>query len=122
MVRINSRAKGARFERWLASWFRNEGFSDSAKRGQQHAGVDAKTGEPCADVVVPGITDWLHIEAKAVERLNVQEAMDQSRRDCEATDKIPCVIHKRNHAPAMVTLLLDDFAGFLRGDLPPDNI
>jgi len=118
-VPINSRAKGARFERWLAGWFRDEGFSPAAKRGCQHMGRDIKTGDDAPDVIVPGITDWMHIEAKAVERLQLQEAMDQARRD--AGEKIPCVIHKRNNCEPLFTMPLSALPKFLRGDLPPET-
>ena len=116
---INSRQKGARFERWLALWFRDQGYDSF--RGCQFSGKNVHTGEDAPDVVVKGVTEWLHIEAKHVEKLNLQDAYDQSRRDAEGQGKIPCVIHKRNNTDALVTISLEDFAGFLRGDLPPSN-
>lgn len=116
---INSRQKGARFERWLALWFRDQGYDSF--RGCQFSGKNVHTGEDAPDVVVKGVTEWLHIEAKHVEKLNLQDAYDQSRRDAEGQGKIPCVIHKRNNTDALITISLEDFAGFLRGDLPPSN-
>ena len=117
---INSRQKGARFERWLALWFRDQGWNQ-AFRGCQFSQKDIHTGEDAPDVVVPGVTEWLHIEAKHVEKLNLQDAFDQSRRDADGTSKIPCVIHKRNNTDPLITFSLEDFAGFLRGDLPPNQ-
>tara|TARA_Y100001973_G_scaffold96130_1_gene150475 strand:- start:882 stop:1265 length:384 start_codon:yes stop_codon:yes gene_type:complete len=116
---INSRQKGARFERYLALWFRDQGYDSF--RGCQFSGKNVHTGEDAPDVVVKGVTDWLHIEAKHVEKLNLQDAYDQSRRDAEGQGKIPCVIHKRNNTEPLITFSLEDFAKFLRGDLPPDQ-
>ena len=93
---INSRAKGARFERWVANWLK--GFGLNARRGQQFSG-----GPDSPDVVGwPGV----HIEAKAVERLNIDQAMSQAVGD--AGTNLPLVIHKRNRGPVMVTYRLED--------------
>jgi len=115
MKRINSRAKGARAERAWASFLREAGFGP-AKRGVQHSGRDAETGQDNPDVVCPSLS-WLHWEVKAVERLNIQDAMRQAERD--ANDKVPVVAHRRNHTPWLVTLPAEIFMQFLRGDLPP---
>ncbi|MEG2651006.1 MAG: hypothetical protein RSA63_09055, partial [Eubacterium sp.] len=62
---VNSRQKGARYERELAAAFRAHGFD--ARRGQQYCGANGD-----ADVVgLPGI----HVEAKRVEKLNLYDAM-----------------------------------------------
>lgn len=96
---INSRAKGARFERKLAGLLRDFGY-DNARRGQQYSGANGD-----ADVVgLPGI----HIEAKAVERLNLYDAMQQSQRDARRNE-IPVVIHKKNNCKILVTMAFDDF-------------
>lgn len=79
---INSKQKGARFERQLSGLLREHGFE--SRRGQQYCGANGD-----ADVIgVPGV----HIEAKAVERLNIHEAMDQSVSDAR-DGEIPVVIH-----------------------------
>ena len=83
---VNSRAKGARYERELARAFRAEGYHD-ARRGQQYSGANGD-----ADVVgLPGI----HVEAKRVERLNIHRAMDQAVRDAREGE-IPVVFHRKN--------------------------
>lgn len=57
-------------------------------------------------VGLPGI----HIECKRVERLNIQEAMDQAIRDSERfLDGMPVVFHRRNRQPWLVTMRLTDF-------------
>ena len=70
---INSRNKGAAFERWVAEWFRDH-LGTPARRGQQFSG-----GPDSPDVqdAVPGV----HVECKADERLNLHNAMQQSMRD-----------------------------------------
>lgn len=65
----------------------------------------AVTANGDADVIgIPGV----HIEAKAVERLNIHEAMEQSVSDAR-DGEIPVVIHKRNRKPILVTMLFDDW-------------
>lgn len=98
---MNSRDKGARFERALANYLRDRGYD--ARRGQQYCGLDGN-----ADVEgIPGI----HIEAKHVERLNLMEAYKQSVRDAREGE-VPVVIHKRNRGPILITMELEDFLGF----------
>lgn len=95
---INSRQKGAAGERELALTLREHGYD--ARRGQQYSG---KNGD--ADVIgLPNV----HIEAKRVERLNIDDALDQSRRDARKGE-IPVVMHRRNHTPWKVTMLLEDW-------------
>lgn len=95
---INSRAKGARFERTLAGMLRDYGYD--CRRGQQYSGANGD-----ADVVgLPGI----HIEAKAVERLNLYDAMSQSKHDAR-DGEIPVVMHKKNNCNVLVTMELDSF-------------
>ena len=96
---VNSRRKGAEFERKLAGLLREYGYSDS-RRGQQYSGINGD-----ADVVgLPHI----HIEAKAVEKLNIYDAMDQSKRDARPLE-LPVVIHKKNHRNILVTMDFYDF-------------
>ena len=93
-----SQRKGAEGERELARVLREEGFP--TRRGQQYCGLNGD-----ADVVgLPGI----HIECKRVEKLNIVDAMDQSKRD--ATEKeLPTVMHRRNHCEWLVTMRLEDW-------------
>ena len=95
---MNSRAKGQRAERELAAVLRTYGYD--TRRGQQFAG-----GIDSPDVKgLPGI----HIECKRVENLNIHKAYEQATRDAEGK-AIPAVFHRRNRAPWMVTLSLEDF-------------
>lgn len=95
---INSRQKGARFERELAKKLREYGYN--CRRGQQYCGANGD-----ADVV--GLLG-IHIEAKAVERLNIHDAVKQAKRDARA-DEIPAVFHKKNNQGTLVTVTFEDF-------------
>lgn len=105
---INSRAKGARFERTLASKFREYGYKD-ARRSAQYCG---NTGEAADIVNLPGI----HVEAKACETMRLYDWMDQAKRDAEAGGKgnIPAVFHKKNNCEILVTMTLDGFMQLYR--------
>ncbi len=105
MGKINSKAKGARFERTLASRFREYGYD--CRRTAQYCG---NTGEAADVVGLPGI----HVEAKAVERLNIYDAMAQAKRDSSGTDRIPAVFHKKNNAEILVTMEFDDWINLYR--------
>ena len=113
-----SRDKGKRFERDIASFFKAYGIT--AKRTAQYCG---KTGQAGDVEGVPGV----HIECKAVEKLNLEAAYQQSVRDAEAADKgqYPIVIHKRSRRPAMVTMALEDwivmYLAWARGDENDDE-
>lgn len=96
---MNSRDKGARGERELAARLRFLGMD--ARRGQQYSGANGD-----ADVIgLPGI----HIECKRVERLNLEKAYDQSKRDAARVGDIPTVMHRKNGGEWLVTLSLEHF-------------
>lgn len=94
---INSKQKGNRFERDLAKLLNSHGFD--CRRGQQFSGIEGD------DVV--GL-DGIHIEAKAVEALNVWKAMEQATRDAKENE-YPTVFHKRNYKGILVTMRFDDW-------------
>jgi len=95
---INSCEKGKRGEREWAEFCRKHGFED-ARRGQQYNGLEGE------DVVgLPGV----HCEVKRVEKLNIQDAMNQSIRDAER-GQTPIVAHRKNRGEWMVTLPADEF-------------
>ena len=137
---MNSRAKGARAERQWRDELRANGYA--ARRGQQFA------GSPDSPDVVCDELDWIHFEVKAVERLNIWDAMDQARRDArksreqkaesrkgedhltpslspsgegDPTSKVPVVAHTRNFRPWLITITAETFFQFLRGTLPPER-
>ena len=108
MMAVNSKQKGARFERTLAGLFREYGYSD-ARRTAQYCG---NTGDASDVVGLPGI----HVEAKHAEAMRLYDWMDQAKRDAAANGKgnLPAVFHKKNHAEILVTLTLDGFMQLYR--------
>lgn len=86
-------------ERELAAILKSYGYEDS-RRGQQYCGSNGD-----ADVVgLPGI----HIECKRVEKLNIYDAVEQSKNDAR-TGEMPVVMHRKNRKEWLVTMPLDDW-------------
>lgn len=108
MAKLNSKQKGARFERMLAGIFREYGFSD-ARRTAQYCG---NTGDASDVVGLPGI----HVEAKHQENMRLYDWIEQARRDTEANGKglLPAVFHKKNNHDILVTMYLDDWMAIYR--------
>jgi Holliday junction resolvase len=93
---MNSKQKGARGEREFSRVCREHGYE--ARRGQQYNGIEGE------DVVgLPGI----HIEVKRVERLNIEEAMSQSKADAQGN--IPIVAHRKNNCEWLITMRAEDW-------------
>ena len=105
---IKSKEKGARFERILASRFRDYGYTES-RRTAQYCG---NTGDASDVVGLPG----LHIEAKHQEKMYLYDWMEQAKRDAKASGKdvLPAVFHKKNRAEILVTMEFDDFMTIYR--------
>ena len=101
MMKINSRAKGARGEREWAQWLRDN-LGIEARRGQQFAG-----GTDSPDVI--GL-EGSHAEVKRVEKLNLSNAMAQAVRDCG--DNLPYVAHRKNGGDWMITIQARDLMYF----------
>lgn len=104
---VNSKQKGARFERLLASKFREYGYG--ARRTAQYCG---NTGDASDVIGLPGI----HIEAKHQETMRLYEWISQAKRDAEHGGKgnLPAVFHKKNNAEILVTMRLDDWINLYR--------
>lgn len=115
---VNSKQKGARFERTLASKFREYGYE--SRRTAQYCG---NTGDASDVVGLPGI----HVEAKHQEQMRLYDWMDQAKRDAKAggQGRLPAVFHKKNNAEILVTMTFDDWmtiyrefeAGMTEGDM-----
>lgn len=81
----NSREKGKRGEREIASILKSYGYD--CRRGQQYCGANGD-----ADVVgLPGV----HIEVKRTEKLNLYAAIEQAKRDAR-DGEVPVVFHRKN--------------------------
>lgn len=105
---INSKKKGARFERELASIFRDYGYADS-RRTAQYCG---NTGDASDVIGLPGI----HVEAKHQEQMRLYSWMDQAARDAAmgGEGKLPAVFHKKNRGEILVTMRLEDWMTIFR--------
>lgn len=96
---VNSKQKGARFERTLAKMFREQGYE--ARRTQQYCGAT----EDASDIV--GLP-YIHVEAKHYKnRAFDYEWMEQAKRD--AKNNIPAVFHKTDNHEVLVTMTLNDW-------------
>lgn len=94
------RDKGARGERLWRDVCRANGFENVERGGQYY-----QRGCEVADVVgLPG----LHQEVKFCERLNVRQAMEQSKRDAVG-DELPILAHKTSRKEWLVTMRADDW-------------
>lgn len=105
-----SKARGKRAELDLVHKLQELGFPD-ARRTAQYCGKDGTS-----DVVgIPGV----HCECKAVERLNIWEALSQSKRDSQADGNgyIPAVFFKRNRSGWFVAIPLTDFIHLYKGEI-----
>jgi len=115
---VNSREKGKRGERQWRDELRANGYM--ARRGQQFS------GSPDSPDVICDELSWLHFEVKAVERLNIEDAMDQARRDAGRVapgghHKTPVVAHRRSFRRWLITVEAETFFEFLRGMLPMER-
>ena len=81
----------------MAKKLRDYGYN--CRRGQQYNGLEGE------DVV--GL-DYIHIECKRVQKLNIDEALQQAKRDCN-TNQLPAVFHRKNGEKWKVTMELDDW-------------
>jgi len=95
---MNSKDKGARGERELASKLKEHGFD--CRRGQQYCGANGD-----ADVV--GL-NGIHIECKRTERLSLYEALAQAKHDAREGE-MPVVMHRKNNCEWVVIQPLEDW-------------
>lgn len=112
---INSRQKGAAFEREVAKALTAEGFP--AKRGAQ-VNQGAIWGLSAADVVAPCLPDF-HFECKrhGRARFDLDAAVDQAHRD--AGTSLAVVVHRKDHCQMLVTMRFNEFCTLLRrSDFP----
>ena len=98
MAKINSRQKGKRGELEFSNFCKKHGFN--TRRSQQYCGIEGD-----GDVV--GL-DYMHIEVKRVERLNVSKAIRQALDDKKEED-IAMVAHRKNNEEWLVTMRAEDW-------------
>lgn len=108
---INRKQKGSRGEREWAKFCRDQGYD--VRRTQQYCGGT----EESADCV--GLP-YIHQEVKRVEKLNIDEALEQAYSDWTRGHKdvsnqkwsaqnIPIVAHRKNGKRWKVTMYADDW-------------
>lgn len=95
-----SREKGKRFERELASFFRDYGYD--AHRTSQYCG---NTGDASDVVGLPGI----HIEAKHQECIKIYDWMSQAIHDSGKSGNKPAVFFRKNNHETLVCMRLTDW-------------
>ncbi len=96
----NGKQKGKRGELEFSRFCRERGYD--TRRTAQFCG---NTGQADDVIGLPGI----HIEVKRVEKLNVQEAMQQAIHDSIPDKKIPIVAHRKNNCEWFVTMRAKDW-------------
>ena len=97
---MNSKEKGKRGEREFASFCREQGYN--VRRTNQYCG---NTGDASDCVGLEGI----HIEVKRVERLNIEDAMEQAKRDSATSGNFPIVAHRKNNREWLITMRAEDW-------------
>ena len=96
-----SRDKGARFERWVADYFTQQGYV--CHRSAQYCG---NTGDAPDVVGLP----YIHIECKAYKDTEWDDSwIDQAKRDSNGKT-VPVVIHKTDYHKSKATLTGRDLA------------
>lgn len=102
----NSREKGKRLERELASLLTNEGFP--ATRGQQHRG-----GSDSPDVNCPPLP-WFHFECKGGKQLRLKEFMAQAEGEA-GEGCFPVLAWKEDRHPWRIVMNFEDWMELVRG-------
>lgn len=99
---INSKKKGKKGELYVVNEFKKYGYE--CNRTAQFKGNTGRADD------IEGI-DYIHCEVKFVEKLNLEEAMNQAIRDSLASDRkaFPTVFHKKNYKELLVTMRFDDW-------------
>lgn len=102
---MNSKQKGARYERELVSLLKGHGYQ--TRRTAQYCG---NTGEAADVIGLKGI----HIEAKHQERIQIYDWMAQAINDSQKSGNLPAVFFRKNHCETLVCMRLDDWIELYR--------
>lgn len=97
---MNSKQKGARYERDLAAELGDYGYK--CRRSAQYCG---NTGQAADVVGLPGI----HIEAKHQERISIYDWMAQAIHDSGKSGDLPAVFFRKNNCKTLVCMRLEDW-------------
>lgn len=104
MGKINSKRKGKVGELEFAHECEKYGFNEVYRTAQ----TNGKLEQSLADC--EGL-EGIHIEVKRVEKLNIDEAIEQSVRDLttKKEKKLPAVFHRKNRKKWKATMYLEDW-------------
>jgi Holliday junction resolvase len=102
---VNSKDKGARYERELAAHLKYYGYN--TRRTAQYCG---SSGDAADVIGLPGI----HIEAKHQERIQIYDWMAQAIRDSKKSGNLPAVFFRKNHCDTLVCMRLFDWIELYR--------
>ena len=97
---VNSKDKGARYEREIASKLKEYGYD--ARRTAQYCG---NTGDASDVVGLKGI----HIECKRQQRIQIYDWMAQAIHDSGKSGDMPAVFFRKNNCDTLVCLRFEDF-------------
>lgn len=102
MSSINSKKKGAHGELEFSHECEKYGFTDVHRTAQTNGKLEHSLAD-CEGL------EGIHIEVKRVEKLNIDNAIDQSIRDTKAKKekRLPIVFHRKNRRPWLATSTLD---------------
>lgn len=116
MGKINSKQKGKSGELEFAHECMKFGFEDVHRTAQTNGKLEHSLAD-CEGL------DGIHIEVKRVERLNIDEAMEQSIRDLKTKKekKLPAVFHRKNRKPWKATMLFDDWVKLYKSWLKDED-
>lgn len=104
MGKINSKQKGKNGELEFVHECQKYGFDKVYRTAQ----TNGKLEQSLADC--EGL-EGIHIEVKRVERLNIDDAIEQAERDLKTKKekKIPIVFHRKNRKEWLATAKLEDW-------------
>ena len=102
MKKINSKQKGKRGELYVVNKFKEHGYE--CNRTAQFKGNTGRADD------IEGI-DYIHIEVKFVESLNINNAMEQAVRDSLENNRqaFPTVFHKKSGKDLLVTMRFEEW-------------
>lgn len=102
---INSKQKGSRYEREIASQLKEYGYD--ARRTAQYCGKSGNAAD------VEGLKG-IHIECKFCQQIKIYDWMSQAKRDSNGTGNKPTVFFRKNNHETLVCMRLDDWIELYR--------
>lgn len=105
---INSKTKGAVYEREIARALREYGYA--ARRGQQYCGANGD-----ADVI--GL-EGIHLECKRTERTDLYGWLAQAESDAREGE-LPVVVHRKNNHKSLCIMSFETFMRLYQDYEPP---